>query len=495
VRCTSTGRQCEGYVDLPPVQKRASSSKYGSTSKALSLYRPSLDVSEDTGERQSFQYFRFRIAPAISSYFETKFWDSLLLQASHVEPAVRHALIALSSLHKGYELNRTNLGNINTSEAEFQARFALQQYTKAIGLLTPNNTSNQSSLQSILISCILFVWIEFLQGNLDTALYHLRGGLQVLRGLQQRSSIPNIDSSLPRLFRRLHTQASLHGSPTSDFNSTVSEEHINLGYHVPQNFSSIFEARESMDTSLHFIFRFMRRMYNHEFVASTMKRHPFPDPNSIEATVQHYLNNLRTWQTAFQRIPSLIADPPNGNQAAGITLLQLQHVTVTIMLNSLLETSEMAFDQYRPDFERMVSLAERLINNSQYGGLLVLSLDNGVILPLFMVALKCRYLGIRKRAIALLKQAPDREGICHRDSCIEFAEWKVQIEERRRGVLPETEPLPEMARIYNESAREVVMEGKLVTIVRFKRGLMDRIGENEFEEEITTLGAKLGELI
>ena len=436
-----------------------------------------------------------RIAPTISSYFETEFWDSLLLQASHVEPAVSHALVALSSLYEGHELNRTHPGPINTSAAEFNARFALEQYTKAIGLLTSNNSTNQPSWQGILISCILFVWIEFLQGNADTALYHLRGGIQVLRDLQQRSSIPNIDPSLLRLFRRLHTQASLHGSPTSDFNSTVSEEHVNLGYQVPQTFSSIFEARESMDTTLHFIFCFMRRMYSHEFVASTMIRHPFPDPNSLEATVQHHLNNLQRWQIAFQRIPFLTADPPEGNQAAGITLLQLQHVAVTVMLKSLLERSEMAYDQYKPDFKLMVSLAESLINNSQHGGLLVLSLDNGVILPLFMVALKCRYLDIRKRAITLLKQAPEREGICQRDSCVEFAEWKMQMEERRRGVLPETEPLPEMARITSERGREAIIEGKLVTMVRFKRGLADRIGENEFEEEITTLGVKWGELL
>ena len=338
--------------------------------------------------------------------------------------------------------------------------------------------------------------IEFLQDDFDKALHHLQAGLRILDNVQQQASETRIDPHVPRLFRRLHIMGRLHGSPMSDFNSEVSDGHLNLGADAPHAFNSIFEARDSLDANLDLIFRFLRRMYTPEFVASTMKCHPFPDPKSLECTVQSHLDNIQRWQTEFRRSSILFLDSTDRKQSAGVMLLELQCSCITIILKTLLESSEMVFDQYKPVFEHMVSLAESLIHNSQCSGPQALSFDFGVILPLFLVALKCRYLGIRKRAIALLKQAPEREGISHRDSCVAFAEWKVHVEERVRGSLLELEPLPESARIHSERLGTAVVKGKPVSTVRFKRGPMDRTGENEFEEEINTcLDPKMGEFL
>ncbi|KAI1629212.1 hypothetical protein EDD37DRAFT_604112 [Exophiala viscosa] len=496
VRCTSTGRKCEGYIDPTPIQRRPLSPRYGYAAKELSTYRPSLNVSGDIRECRSFQYFQSRSMQAISSYFETDFWGYLVLQISRDEPAVHHALVALSSLYEIYEFNRGELETINTSAIGPRARFALQQYTKAVALLTPDVSGNRPSLQSVLISCILFVWIEFLHNDLDKALHHLQAGLRILDNVQRQASNTRIDPYVPRLFRRLHIMGRLHGSPTSDFNSEVYNGHISSGPDVPHTFASIFEARDSLDANLDLIFRFLRRMYSADFVALTMKHHPSPDPKSLECTVQYHLNNLSKWQTEFQRCSSLFVDSSDKRQSAGVMILELQCASVTIILKTLLESSEMVFDQYKSVFERMVSLAECLIHNSECSGPQALSFDFGVILPLFLVTLKCRYLGIRKRAIALLKQAPDREGISHRDSCVAFAEWKVQVEERGRESLPELEPLPEFARIHSERLGTAVVNGKQVSTVRFKRGPMDRAGQNEFEEEINTcLDPKMGEFL
>ncbi|KAK4943541.1 hypothetical protein LTR10_016835 [Elasticomyces elasticus] len=395
-----------------------------------------------------------------------------------------------------HEFDKSELKTINTNQVGPHARFVLQQYTKAIALLTSDVPRDPPSLQKVLISCILFVWIEFLQDDIDKALHHLKAGLRILDNVQQQASERRIDPCLPRLFRRLHIMGRLHGSPTSDFNSEVSNGHIHIGHDMPQTFTSIFEARDSLDVNLDLIFRFLRRMYSPDFVAVTMKVHPFPDPNSLECTVQWHLGGLQRWQTEFQRILPLFMNSSDRRQSAGISLLELQCESVTIMLKTLLETSEMVYDLYKSEFERLVLLAERLIHNSLCSGPRVLSFDFGVILPLFLVTLKCRYLGIRKRAIALLRQAPDREGISHRDSCVVFAEWKIDMEERGRGPLPESEPLPELARIHSERLGRAVVEGKQVSTVRFKRGPMDRTGENDFEEDINTcLDPRMGEFI
>jgi hypothetical protein len=471
------------------------SPKYSSAPKSLSLYSPSLDIPDDVNERRSFFYFRSRTVPDISGCFESEFWDGLIPQVSQAEPAVRHALLALSSLYEAYEFNGKPHRDLNCNLAERLTRFALHQYTKAVGLLADRLSTDQPSFQAILISCLIFVWIEFLQHNLDTALRHLQSGLQILKDLQQSSDQPRIDASLPRLFTRLHTQARLHGSPTSNFNSSTSEKHLKVLNIVPCAFSSILEARNCLDAELDSIYRFMRRMYKPEFVSATIKNHPFPDPLSLEAIVHHHLQNLCLWQTAFQNSPSVSSQPPDAKHAAGIDLLQIQHASVSIMLKTLLEVSEMVFDQLTSKFERILTLAERLIQNTRSRGILVLSFDIGVLAPLFLVALKCREPIIRRKAIALLKRAPEREGIWYRDSVVEFAELKFEMEERGRGSLAKTSPLPVSARMHSEHFREVVVDGKRVTVLRFKRGPADRTLDGGFEEEITTLTPAMGELL
>src|SRR2546430_7255487 len=56
-------------------------------------------------ERQYFEFFRSRTAAEMCGQFESNFWDSLVLQIGHSEPAVYHAAIALSSMHRSYETN------------------------------------------------------------------------------------------------------------------------------------------------------------------------------------------------------------------------------------------------------------------------------------------------------------------------------------------------------------------------------------------------------
>ena len=501
-RCTSTGRRCEGYVDPAPIKRRAlRTTQHGcSPGKFLPLYTsgPCSDFLDRPDEGRAFQYFQTRAVQVMSGYFEVAFWNELVLQVSHEEPAVRHALLALSSLYEAYDLQGTielrNLHATGTDTAE-PARFALQQYTKAVGLLSTQQPIGMSptSLQGVLIACVLFVWIEFLQNNLDTALKHLQGGLQIWIDLQQKqqANTSRIDASLPRILRRLHASARMHGSPTSDYNSKVSEHIFDLGCTMPTAFDHVSEARQWLDTVLDPIFRFFRRMYSPEYVVQMSKRHPHPDPLSLESTVEYHLENLHRWHMA------LVSGPIHATSTPNHLILALHYTSVTIMLKTLLAQSEMAYDQYAPSFSHILKLASRILSMSG-SGLPVpkVSFDIGVIGPLFHLLLKCRYLPLRQRALELLKQAPVREGIWHRDSLAEFAQWKISLEEQARGNVPLSDPLPAVARIHSERARQVLLDGKMVTVFMFKRGdAMDRTGELEFETQITGLSVSLGEMV
>jgi len=151
----------------------------------------------------------------------------------------------------------------------------------------------------------------------------------------------------------------------------------------------------------------------------------------------------------------------------------------------------MIYDQYDDSFDQVLTLAEQLIHNSQHMGSIIF-FDMGVIAPLFYTVLKCRNHASRLKALALLRLAPCREGMWHRQDVIEYVEWKIGIEERGRGQLSEAVPLPEEARIWNEHLKEVVIDGHKKTVISFQWRSKDCI---EHGEDITDLNTNMGQLL
>lgn len=78
-----------------------------------------------------------------------------MLQATHHEPAIRHAAIALGALHEC------------TPDSDEEASiFALQQYGKAIGYLVELQGKNRRAADVVLMTCVLFVCFEVSLPNL-----------------------------------------------------------------------------------------------------------------------------------------------------------------------------------------------------------------------------------------------------------------------------------------------------------------------------------------
>jgi hypothetical protein len=98
----------------------------------------------------------------------------------------------------------------------------------------------------------------------------------------------------------------------------------------------------------------------------------------------------------------------------------------------------------------------------------VLSFDMGIMPPLFFLVLKCRDIHLQRKALALLKRAPEQEGLWRRAGVVAQSEWKIGFEERGRGELPESSPLPEKARIYQERVSFGMRNGRRVPLVVFR---------------------------
>ena len=117
-----------------------------------------LDISGTEQERSCFEFFRLWTAPQLSG-FDTSLWHQFILQASHHEPAIRHAAIALGSLHQKFAFNESSV--LRSNNPPHPDAFALQQYVKAIGLLVqPISKRGKQAADVALIACVLFVCFE-----------------------------------------------------------------------------------------------------------------------------------------------------------------------------------------------------------------------------------------------------------------------------------------------------------------------------------------------
>jgi hypothetical protein len=150
-KCSSTGRICDGYE----VTIHSSPKTPHSTGSTRYLARsPSIDIFNNEKARRSFHFFLSRTAPQLSAFYGDPFWNHLVLQATHHEPAIRHAIVALGSLHERFEKHD---GNIRSHED----CFPIQEYSRAIqALVAPFARNEPQAMDVCLISCILFTCFE-----------------------------------------------------------------------------------------------------------------------------------------------------------------------------------------------------------------------------------------------------------------------------------------------------------------------------------------------
>jgi hypothetical protein len=145
LRCTTTRRVCDGYTHVPCVDP----SDLCRVPLAFTT-DPSADVNPCALSRRSFAFFIQRTSPQLAGLFGSAFWERLVLQAAHYEPAIRHAITAIGSLHEQHIFGRGS-----------EVSFALQQYNLAIkSLLAPPSPGQQRGLDVSLIACILFTCFE-----------------------------------------------------------------------------------------------------------------------------------------------------------------------------------------------------------------------------------------------------------------------------------------------------------------------------------------------
>jgi hypothetical protein len=456
-QCAQTRRTCDGYPTL--AEKSAA--------VVLLATAPSVSTVTTVKEHRSLQFFEHKTAVQFAGLYDHDFWASLVLQTSSREPCIRHAVLALGSLHEAFqtEFLPPGEGRGLVLPRDHHEKYAAYHYVKAIELLNTHIVSRGwSAVDVSLLCCILCVSYEWLRGSYADAQVHLINGLRVLgqwgrdRAVGTTSSRSREMSFGSETFIRntlmpVYTRYALQAK-TSE--AALPWDSSMLPGPQTQPVDSLKAARDSFNAVL-------AQIYLMPHLPDVRK----PDDAELGT---HVSTLISQW---FDRYTDFVSTASSDTQSLPqIRLLDAAYAVNRIMLLKNPTDDQMRYDDFTSDFAAVVDNAEVFINSSPPA----FSVDIAIIPVLYLVSLRCRDPRIRRRAIALNQRVARREGVWDSQVAARVASEIVAIEEEGMTVVEEERDIGVERRV-----RRVWYEadlGRRRVIFRFSRcGELEWSGE------------------
>lgn len=384
-------------------------------------------------EQRSLEFFVHRTVLQLSGPFLGNFWGNLVLQAAHAHPPIMHAVVALGAFHERFEKFRYLEPQKN--------EFPLRQYGKAIqGVRELTRVNSHGNIAIALIASILFTACECIQGHFQSAIMHVKGGVELLSqwsGQEQSDLLP----LLYTLMIRLDTQSLELGGMMAD---SVDQKHIYPTLSpLPSTFLSVVEAYSAFDA-----------LYNKTlfFLSSMEAVSDFESP--IWTKLANYFD---AWCTAFDN-----ADFPES--VPGVLILKIHQQLVHVLHRIEFTAGETAWDRFTPELESIVTYTEILTRTSPtlfpsdkpLTRLPTLTMGLGQICPLYIVGTRCRDPSVRRQAHNLLASHDRIEGAWDSQLVARIVHKIIEKEEGAVGFpVTKASQIPEEARISHLEIRLV----------------------------------------
>jgi hypothetical protein len=338
----------------------------------------------DTKEGQYFQVFRTRTASELSGFFDSDFWTRSVLQESHWEASIRHAVVALGALYKTLEAASESppgspQHHHSAETAPDHYCFALIQYGKAIKRLRESLEKNEAaSRRTVLISIVLFTCFQSFTGDHKAAIFQVQSGLRLLEELHPAVKTPagGAEDELVQMFTRLAIQAKSYDmafhfpppyviqlspkhNPTSPQSPSLQSDAASttsVDSQIPEHFTTTQEARSSLDSLQERILRFNEALSSFYAGPNNLL------PSSIQSHGVGYRTQLHQWGVAFERLLKNRRQPGITNtERAAIDVLKMTHITTTVLFLMGFSAAETDFDKFLPKFRQLVDLAKEVV--------------------------------------------------------------------------------------------------------------------------------------
>jgi hypothetical protein len=481
-RCIKFRVECDGYL---PISKRKSPQKRELLPSQLAIEVPSLGSLAklpfvNVEEHQYFDLFCARTGYDIFPTFDSGCTRQRLLESCHFNPAIRHAIVALGALDKTAELvqcfDKMSLTAFERDAAANEHyQNALRQYDKAVKHMAADASIKKLDLRTMLLTCLLILAFESWTGNMDLAVNQVHAGIRLIQEWKEKyrndkdkftrlSPAPYIvEDDLIQVFCRLAVQHSFFADGHSpELHAVLGMEGPIFTRSMPDTFSDIFEAGKYYNGIIR---RGVYLITTHSAYLgpdirkdSEIWRWAMKEQEEIQADVWRF-------NKAFEPVLQKVDDGPQKHYAL---FIQLSMAIGYIGLSTHLSTDESIHDEYNLVYKRVVYLAKAVMKEMPTPNRTRRSnfcFDTRVIVPLWVVGLKCREPSIRREAINFLLSNPRREGIWDSVFAGKVLQWVMEIEEE----FLEDGKVPGWARLAGVKWSGAELGGKRAELVCLQR--------------------------
>ncbi|KAI1609312.1 hypothetical protein EDD37DRAFT_653725 [Exophiala viscosa] len=462
-----------------PLAVEADHSQTSKSSQEILAY-PQLLVFDSKVEGQAFDFFRSYSVPDLTALFrvDEDFWHVSVLRMSMTQPAVRYAVTGLGALHQVFSHGYQTVVPDDTSDAQVQ--FALRQCNRAIKALSANAGRQDEPIHkvSMLMTCILFTCYSTLQGHQTQSLMHFRNGLKLLESLERSTRTSGTSATL--YDELMESFVSAFTTLENQARTLICDERLpplatQIRVQQPMctndtlTFRSLVEVRSFFDCLLSDMQCFVQESdVEAEWVlAGARPRRSSADGYRI--LVDRSANGKAAMDKFLSR-----HSPVSDRDQKTVLVLQVHHCLLDMYLAIFRLSSEygdLVWDCFESSFETMVNLCRQILgctdkdlyttlskatqrrmvndctsagsspedcNVRDTGAILsakgeqprpVFAFSQGVVGPLYIVAMQCRSPKLRREAIALLLRYPRREGLWDSFSAGRLAFEAMSLEE------------------------------------------------------------------
>ena len=291
-------------------------------------------------------FFHQDLAGKLDGQFDSKFWSKLVLQLSHSEPSIRHAVSAISVIYQDVESSLRYPAGYVTANPEGQ-----QEWNTAIKSLSARMKAHPNSNLVPLVCCLLFTCIEFLRGNVESSMLHIQSGSNILAALRCKSdAAPDLGSNLSSndlkaiedhivpMFSRLNVLCSLAGRTTPPIYALTAKEDS------PQE--DLTDSRQRLSEISDTCIRFIGE--------ASLKAAKFQiDVDDFVEQIK-LQTRLDKWRDQLVELLERMQAAGNPAQQDAVNLLLVQYKVIDIWMRVCTIAGETATDFYHTDFEELV---------------------------------------------------------------------------------------------------------------------------------------------
>ncbi|PKX94124.1 uncharacterized protein P174DRAFT_406521 [Aspergillus novofumigatus IBT 16806] len=416
LRCASTGRKCEYESTI--------SSTFFSSASAISILDNSISLSSNTvwRERRAFAYYFQYAAASIGGGLDVDFWRTIVPQVCRSEPAVWDAMIAISSLFESPDpgQNLVSLGRDRSRRLSQKQRDALEWYSRSVAAVRRGIERGTVDTFVGLITCILFICIEALLGEMEEALRLYGQGVQLILACRAMTATKTSilkDTIIPTFVRV--------GAVTLSAGVLVSNLLRVTELASTHDFVSLKSAREAIvNLAIEIpLFESACEEYLIKSHACCISQEMMDQRRTLSA-------RLRSWHSAFTNLMESCPTKDPSQVSTG-ALLRSYHEMLFVMLGVCISPSRITTDDYRPNFQTIVDQSSIALSGSARhdGTQPPFTFELSVGLPLWFTCVRCREPTIRRTALALLRQSHQVEGLYKRDIGATMGERIMMLEE------------------------------------------------------------------